>query len=136
MIEELRDYERARAWRLPPGLSFRLTGAPRVTAAAIIVDGELVNEGSADVEAIFSCMYLFPIDETTLKPRTDLPLRPAPVPPPPRRCVLRPGERETFGASLTLAEYTWPAGAEVELEWSFGYWNPPYPKGRVRVVLP
>jgi hypothetical protein len=41
-----------------------------------------------------------------------------------------------MGASVTLGEYTWPPGAEVELEWSFGYWNPPYPRGRLRVTLP
>lgn len=136
MIEELRDMERARAWRCPPGLAFRLVGAPRVTAAAIIVDGELVNESAERVEAIFSCMHLWPIDDTVLKRRTDLPLRPAPCPPPPARCELAPGEREPVGAAITLGEYTWPAGAEVELEWSFGFWNPPHPKGRLRVVLP
>lgn len=127
---------RAKAWRARPGLAFRLVGEPRVTAAAIIVDGELVNESDEIVDAIFSCMHLFPIDEVTLKRRTDIPRGPAPVPPPPRRCELAPGERVSFGASLSLGEYTWTPGAEVELEWSFGFWNPPHPRGRVRVVLP
>jgi hypothetical protein len=70
MIEDVRDIARAIAWRAPPGLGFRLVGAPRVTAAAIIVDGELFNEGTEPVEAIFSSMLLNPIDELTLKPRT------------------------------------------------------------------
>ena len=136
MIEDVRDIERAKAWRAPPGLGFRLVGEPRVTAAAIIVEGELFNEGREPVEAIFSCMYLWPVDELTLKRRTDLAPRPAPVPPPPARCVLAPGEREAFGASVSLGEFTWPPGAEVELEWSFGYWTPPYPRGRIKVTLP
>lgn len=136
MIEELLDYERARAWRAPPGLGFRLVGAPRVTAAAIIVDGELFNEGAEPVEAIFSCMYLFPTDDVTLKRRPDLPRGPAPVPPPPRRCELASGERVAFGAAIPLAEYTWTPGAEIELEWSFGFWTPPHPRGRVKVRLP
>lgn len=136
MYEDVHDYARAKAFRAPPDLAFRLVGPPRVTAAAIIVDGELINEGSERVEAIFSCMHLFPVDDTTLQRRKDLVPRPAPCPPPPRRCELGPGERATFGASIPLADYTWPSGAEVELEWSFGFWNPPYPKGRVRVVLP
>ena len=136
MSEELRDMERARAWRPHPGLAFRIVGEPRVTAAAIIVDGELMNESAERLEAIYSCMHLWPVDETTLKRRTDIVRGPAPVPPPPRRCELAPGERKSFGASLSLYEYTWPPGAEVELEWSFGFWNPPHPRGRIRVVLP
>ena len=119
-----------------PGLVFRLVGAPRVTSAAIIVDGELVNESAEPALVMVAGMHVAPTDDRTLKRRTDLPPRPAPVPPPLRRCELAPGERIAFGASIPLDEYTWPSGAEIEIEWSFGFERPPHPRGRVIVRLP
>jgi hypothetical protein len=119
-----------------PGLAFRLVGAPHVTAAAIIVDGELVNESAERVEVLVAGMHVSPSDDLTLKRRTDLPPRPPPVPPPLDRYALAPGETVSFGAALPLSEYTWPSGADVELEWSFALAESPRPSGRVRVTLP
>jgi hypothetical protein len=107
-----------------------------VTAAAIIVDGELENRSDAPAEVIFfSGLHLVPVGDT-LKLRADLPPRPPPVPPPPMRMELAPHARAPFSAAISLGEYTFASGATVVLEWSFGYWTGEKPGGRLEVTLP
>lgn len=137
-IEELHDYERARAFAPPPTLRF-VVGAPTVADGAIRLSGELINDADAPQEVIVSSSWLSlaPADpRLTRRPRGGPPNPPPPVPPPPMRFVMAPHERRSFQTMLSLLAYDFVRGADVELVWSFGFWNEPRPGGRLLVALP
>lgn len=129
--EELLDYDRARAWRAPSTLRFVLS-EPEVVSSGVTVSGELVNEGSAPVEVI-----VFPAFLNLVPLGLERRVRPPPgVPPPPMRFVMQAHERIPYRTALVWSDYVCERGREIEVEWSFTYWNEPLPRGRFRVVLP
>lgn len=134
--EELLDHERARAWRAPPTLRFAIDH-PVVTPTAITLSGELINDAAEPVEVIVFPAYLVlrPLGNALVPLPPSGPPRPPPVPPPPMRFTLGPHVRERYEARLALSEYRFTPGAEIELEWSFTFWNEPLPRGRVTVKL-
>jgi hypothetical protein len=58
---------------------------------------------------------------------------PAQAPPPPLVIELPPEIAVRVSNQLVLDEYEWVAGAPMELEWCFWFWNEPRPRGRVIV---
>jgi hypothetical protein len=133
--EELLDYDRARAWRAPPGLRFELLGEPRVTATSLELEGELINDRAEETEVIVFPAFLA-LTPRGLERRPRMPPAPPPVPPPPMRFVLQPRERIPFRTALLWSDYVCTSGQEVEVEWSFTYWNEPLPRGTFRVRVP
>jgi hypothetical protein len=128
--QELLDYDRARAWKAPSSLRFSVS-EPKISITGVELSGELVNESSEEIEVIVFPAYLC-LSPRGLEHRLRVPPN---VPPPPMRFVMKGRERIEYRTALAWSDYVCERGQEIEIEWSFTYWNDP-PRGRFRVVRP
>lgn len=138
-VKESFDLEAARAWRLPPSVSFAVEGATR-KGDVVEVTGWLSNSAAApETIVVFPAGPLgffaepAPASAVKLPPPPGGPPRPPPVPPPPEWVTLPAESRVKVTTSFRLSEWQWKSGAPRELEWSFLFWNEPKPRGRLPV---
>jgi hypothetical protein len=135
--------ERARAFQPHPALRFELIGA-KTEAGRIVVTGVLTNDDAEAHEVI-----VFPAGPGGLyvelaaragfrrrPPPPGSPPMPMPAPPPPQRYEVPAHARVRLVAALVLADYEIPAAANVDVAWTFHYWNEPRPHGIVPVRIP
>jgi len=142
--------ERAYASAVPPELSFAFGGLVVAGPDSVEVSGRLTHPLPRE-----SVVVVFPAPGTgpfyarfVAQPgfdwyRPDDPERPKdlpppqpPVPPPPVELVLPPECVVVFTTVLRLKPMKYAGAPEVEVEWSFLFWNEPKPKGRLSVRLP
>lgn len=140
------DMEAARAWTLPPQVTFRLEGAPARSGETVKLTGLLENAGPEP-----RTMVVFPVGAWGFfvqpapgaaqrrPPRPGEPPRMPPAPPPPLLFELPARTAVRMTSAISLDDWLWEEGKPRELEWSYLFWSEPKPGGRVAVpeaVLP
>lgn len=124
----------------PPSLRFVVRPTTFVRFHHLIVTGDLINDGDADVEAIvFPAGPFVVMPDPAMKAKPPPPGRPSPpppVPPPPLGIFVPARATITFEAALDLTAFDYTPGARAELPWTFTFWNEPKPKGTLSIALP
>jgi hypothetical protein len=144
-VKSSSDYEQAKAFAAPAELVF--TPSPKVKAAAdhVRLSGTLLNPTGQDVDIIVFPTHsghplfasLVPSDRWS-RPEPDAsgPPMPPSVPPAPLVITVPARSEVSFEGIASLDRVRYLGMPEVEVEWTFRYWNEPMPRGRVKVTLP
>ena len=148
-VEHKVSYQRAKAYVASARLVFTPGPSARVENGFVWLSGVLANTGEQDAEVIVfpvgpggffaqlitgDALRWYALDDPE-RPR-NLPPRQPPAPPPPLAYVLPARSEVAFAMGLDLAPMKYRGAPEVEVEWSFLFWNEPNPKGRMKVRLP
>ena len=143
------DYDRALAWVVPPALEFRVSGPPTVLPGGVELNGVLANASDQELLVIGLPVGTGPFfvevrqgngvgfwtADDPARPKF-LPPRPAAAPPPPMEFLIPPRSEIVFVGVADLTHLKYQGPLEVQLDWSFLFWNEPKPRGAVKVTLP
>lgn len=139
-IDATISMDTAIASKPPPSLRFVVRPTTFVRFHHLIVTGDLINDGDAEVEAIvFPAGPFVVLPDPAMHAKPPPPGRPSPpppVPPPPLGIFVPARATVTFEAALDLTAFDYTPGARAELAWTFTFWNEPKPKGALSVALP
>lgn len=145
-------YERAKAFVSPAALTFGSVKAT-IVHGSVQVSGLLTNPTDKNVPVI-----VFPVGPTGFGPggfhanivhsdlvgwyapedpaRPPSPPRQPPAPPPPEGYVVPARSEILFSIVLDVSQMKYRGSPEVDVDWTFHFWNKPHLTGRIKAHLP
>lgn len=118
-------------WSAPQGVTFTLTGAPRVEAQRVVLRGELRNDTAAPQTVMLTeggggFFYATIARQESSRRVVAAPTEGAPPPvalPEPHAWTLAPGARWSFETAVLLGCWELPPQSRVSVHWWFGLTN-------------
>ncbi len=143
-FQTIRSDEDADRLFTPPSRLHVSVKQPVIRDNVIIAEAELVNEGDQFVLVVNPYGGAFPYGGTSpfrisfgspdvLKYSGQLY---PPSPPMPLAITVPARSSAVFQAEINLDDYSWEGTPDAVIDWAFYYLKAPYPKGKLKIVLP
>jgi len=116
--------EMPKDWRVPPGVTFRIVGTPRVERGRITLRGQLANTTKTKQrlylwEAGHGLFQLMLVGDGVAQRPVDARQQPPEVYPATAMYTIPAGARWRFESSIDLRSYAFPSGETATLYWEF-----------------